>query len=97
MKRLLAILALVGVVLIVPLSALATGDPEIQGEPDAQGIAAPPAQEQHSVPEVEQDSQGDPDELGGGFRGGGAPPSSTGAGGTGYWLEPIVVLILNLV
>ena len=96
MKRLLAILALVGVVLVVPLTALATDDPEFQEPSDPQGIYAPPAQEQDSVPEIEQDNQGDPDELGGGFRGNGSPPNSTGAGGTGPWLEPLIVLMMNL-
>jgi len=93
MKRLLAILALVGVVLIVPLTALATDEPEFQEPSAPQGI---PAQNQDNPPDLEQDNQGDPDELGGGFRGSGDPPDSTGAG-PGFWLEPYVILVMNLV
>ncbi len=97
MKRLLAILALVGVVLIVPLTALAVDEPEQQEQADSEGIYVPPEQEHESGPMTEQDNQGDPDELGGGFRGNGQPPSTTGIGAPGFWLDPILVMLMNLV
>ena len=91
MKRMLAILALVGVVLVVPLTALATDPPDDadqQEQAEVNGICVPPAQEHDSGPMIEHDNQGDPDELGGGFRGSEEPPSATGVGAPGFWLDP---------
>ena len=65
MKRYLAILAMVGVVFALPLTALATDDSgEQQGQ--AQGLYEPCGGPEG---QIEQDNHGDPDELGGGFRG----------------------------
>ena len=100
MKRMLAILALVGVVLVVPLTALATNPPDDadqQEHAEADGNYAPPAPELDSGPMIEHDGQGDPDELGGGFRGNGQPPSATGVGAPGFWLDPLIVFLMNLV
>ena len=95
MKKFLAILALVGVVLALPLAAIANDDFDGQGE--AEGLCVPPDGERGEGDPIEQDNQGDPDELGGGFRGSGSPPDSNGAGGPGFWVMPLIVLMMQLV
>ena len=97
MKRLLAILALVGVVLAAPLAVIASDDPD--GWPpqeEAQGLYLPPDGEQDANVPVEQGNQGDPDELGGGFRGTEPPPGTDSAGGPGFWITPFFVMLMQL-
>jgi len=104
MKRVLAILALISLVLVLPYTAGATGNPADDYHPpqEAQGIYAPPAAEVNGGDEQQdqQDQNGDPDDLGGGFRnhgGGQAPPSATGSTDDGIWIPPLLVLFMQLV
>lgn len=95
MKKFLAILALVGVVFASPLAAIASD--EFDGQGEAEGLSVPPNGERGVDDPIEQDNQGDPDELGGGFRGSGSPPDPNGSGGPGFWVMPLVVLMMQLV
>ena len=100
MKRLLAILTLACVVLVLPgvtnaadcawgLAALtvpvpADDRPAPGGGPDGSGAGV-------------MDTMGDPDELGGGFRGSSRPPTTAGLStGSGTLLEAIRLLVLRL-
>ncbi len=95
MKRILAILTLVGLVLALPLAtaAVASGD---DGPPQDQsdGIYDPPAGDGDGAGD-QQDYMGDPHDLGGGFRGSPAPPSQTGVGDH-QWLLPICEFLMNV-
>ena len=95
MKRILAILTLVGLVLAMPLAAMADasdgdGPPQDQSE----GLYDPPACDDDGMYD-QQDTMGDPHDLGGGFRGSPAPPSQTGTV-TQPWLLPICEFLMIL-
>jgi hypothetical protein len=95
MKRILAILTLVGLVLAMPLAATAgasgdDGPPQDQSE----GIYDPPACDDDGMCD-QQDTMGDPHDLGGGFRGTPAPPSQSGIGDQ-PWLLPICEFLMTL-
>jgi len=100
MKRNLAILALFGVVLVLPLSATALMPPaEAPYQPQScdQVVQSPSAADDDGDIQGQQDSQGDPDELGGGFRNNGAPPRCTGTSPiVPPWIGPLFVLVLQL-
>jgi hypothetical protein len=93
MKRILAVLALVGLLIVAP-AALASGD-DGSSQADADGMLSPPPAQEGGGGE-QGDSQGDPDEIGGGFRGTGIPPEVTGAGSPGPWIGPLLVFIVNI-
>jgi len=98
MKRLLAILALACVVFIVPSTALGSppADAEQQGQGDVQGLIAVPDGVQVDEP-TQQDNQGDPDDLGGGFRSTGSSVETNGfVPPWGNWIDPILSLLLHL-
>ena len=97
MKRLLAILALVGVVLAFPLTSIAVDDHDgCQSQGEAEGLYVPPNGDHDADVPMDQDSHGDPDELGGGFRGTGPPPDTDGTGGPGFWIPTIIVMLMQL-
>lgn len=99
MKRFLAILTLLSVMVVYPLATTAGAD-----DLDAD-LHAPPGQQQQGVEipgypqggdgeiQDQQDAQGDPHELGGGFRGVGGSSGSTPP----LWLGPFWTLIMQLV
>jgi hypothetical protein len=94
MKNILAVLALVGLLIAVPGAALAT-DGDGSSQADADGMLSPPPAQESGGGE-QGDNQGDPDEIGGGFRGSGLPPEVTGAGSPGPWIGPILILVLHV-
>jgi hypothetical protein len=94
MKQILAVLALIGLLIAAP-AAMASGD-DGSSQADADGMLAPPPAQESGGGE-EGDSQGDPDEIGGGFRGTGIPPEVTGAGAIGPWIGPLLLFIANIV
>ena len=97
MKRFLAILALVGVVFASPLAAIATDDYDgCQSQEEVEGLYLPPDGEQDVDVPMDQGSEGDPDELGGGFRGSGTPPGTDDAGDPGFWITPIIIMLMQL-
>lgn len=99
MKRSLAILALIIVVMGWPLAASAgpgSGDQENWSSPQGQGLEVPGAGlDRGDEEQQELDSHGDPHDLGGGFRGAGSP---AGAGVTvPVWITPVAQLIMQLI
>lgn len=90
MKRFLAILALMSVVLVWPMSVMADA-PE-----DAQVLELP--NDDQRPEDIEQDAQdvnGDPHELGGGFRGTSSPCGTVPI--APIWIGPVATLIMHLV
>jgi len=96
MKRILAILALMSVVLVLPMSVLADDVPGGSDQEQSQVIEMPNAP--HQPDEIEQDAQdtnGDPHELGGGFRGTSSPCGTVPI--PPIWIGPVATLIMHLV
>ncbi len=98
MKRLLAILALIIMVMGWPLAASAgpgSGDAEMQSQSESQGFEVPGAPHcQDDLEQDQQDTNGDPHDLGGGFRGTG---SAQGGGLAPVWIGPVAVLFMQLI
>lgn len=97
MKKILAILSIIAVLAAWPLLAAAGPgpDPERSSQGDSQGIELPDVP--HQLDDLEcdqQDTSGDPHNLGGGFRGTGSP---TGCPPLPIWVGPFYVLIINMV
>jgi hypothetical protein len=98
MKRFLAILTLLSVMMVYPLVTTAGADgldSDLYAPPGQQQGVEVPGAPQGGDGEIQdqQDTQGDPHELGGGFRGiggssGWAPPT---------WTGPVWTLIMQLV
>jgi hypothetical protein len=100
MKRLLAILTLACVVLVLPgvtdAADRARGQAALTVPVPADDRPVPGGVPGGSGSDV-MDTMGDPDELGGGFRGGASPPTTAGLStGSGTLLEAIRLLALRL-
>jgi len=102
MKRMIAILVLVGFSLASPVAALAAM-PTADRHGPAQAEAAPSdlALEAGQLDDDGQDvvvTLGDPDCLGGGFRGTGAPPSNSEGETDGFagWVHMLLSILLQL-
>jgi hypothetical protein len=97
MKRVLAILALIGLLLALPLAAVASasGDGEPAPPPEQADGLQPPADGDDDGSGDEQGTTGDPHDLGGGFRGVPAPPSQNGL--DDLWWGPTLELLLMMV
>ncbi|HOX26620.1 MAG TPA: hypothetical protein PLL30_05520 [Candidatus Krumholzibacteria bacterium] len=98
MKRILAILALFGVVLVLPLSAVASpADGECQSGAVSQGVVIPPSGGDDGDAQDQQENQGDPDELGGGFRNHGRPPGSDCTGPEEIiWIDTLIIMVMQM-
>lgn len=95
MKRILAILTLLGLVLAMPLAATAVASDDGVPQEQSEGIYNPPACEDDDGVCDQQDTMGDPHDLGGGFRGTPAPPSQSGIEDH-PWLLPICEFLMRL-
>ncbi len=96
MTRVLAILALIGLLSALPLTSVAwaSGDGDQTPPPEqADGLQSPPGDDDGSGDE--QGTTGDPHDLGGGFRGVPAPPSQNGLDDP--WWGPALELLLMMV
>jgi opacity protein-like surface antigen len=99
MKKHLAILALVSIILGLPLAAqaLPTQVGACQGNGGSQeAVSSATTVGDDANGQEEFENQGDPDEIGGGFRGTGAPPEEAGVVGPGYWLGPVFIFLMQL-
>ncbi|MEZ4387624.1 MAG: hypothetical protein R3D98_08615 [Candidatus Krumholzibacteriia bacterium] len=99
MKRLLAILALTIIAMSWPLAASAgqaSSDADMQAPAGSQGLEIPtPPHHLEGLEQDQQDANGDPHDLGGGFRGTG---SVMGGGGlVPVWIGPVATLIMQLI
>ena len=99
MKRLIAVLILFIFCLASPLAALAStrhaGPPSITPPPELP--AAPPSTGQSCDGEPQEcGTMGDPDELGGGFRGGALPPSFAGASVSSTRLVDLWIMLMMM-
>lgn len=98
MKNILAILTVIALLVSWPLAAMAGGavdDPEMHDRNGPQGIAVP--DQPHTQDDIEcdqQDTGGDPHNLGGGFRG---TTSPSGYPPVPVWFGPVVTLIIKMV
>jgi hypothetical protein len=92
MKRLLAILAVIGMVLAYAPGTVASDlDEGSRAAADDTAMTVPPGGDQAGGDGDEQDCQGDPHDLGGGFRGSGGPVSQTGLVGHD-WIDALLQL-----
>lgn len=99
MKKHLAILALVSFILGLSLAAQALPHQAgaCQGSESSQEtLSSSTTADDAASGQDEFENQGDPDEIGGGFRGTGGPPEDSGVVGPGYWLGPVFIFLMQL-
>lgn len=98
MKQLIAVLALTSFVLVCPLVSLAgvqSADGEMQSASEIYGLEIPEDDHTDGINQDQQDNNGDPHDLGGGFRGTGNPPAGAIIGPVP--VGPIVFLLMQLI